>query len=380
MNQFKSTLDILQERRKNILLSMYVLCLCIFSVINIKNIYFHNKIEIILLGVVSLTMIVSSYLFLYRKKKYDLATYSILFIIGYTIILAIILNKFNNFMPAYLITFYLYSIISVNFKKGILINIVFTVVFIIASYINKDYFINSQFLNNKIAIANFLIISTIILSFIVYYEQARIDTYKMLVNSNNEKDLLYREIHHRVKNNLNMISSMMSMQFDGQNDDIKDMIKITKDRINSIAMVHSMLYITNNIEKVDASKFIKNLTNNILKSSTKPIAIKFKLEQIELSLNEIIPIGLITNELITNSIQHAFQSENNPKITIVLKEHKNHILLTYGDNGPAYKKGYKHNLGLMLVNLNTEQLKGSIKVKNTYGLIYKLKYKKKSNV
>lgn len=202
----------------------------------------------------------------------------------------------------------------------------------------------------------------------------------MLVNSNNEKDLLYKEIHHRVKNNLNMISSMMSMQFAEQDDDIKDMIKITKDRINSIAMVHSMLYIANNIEKVDTSKFIKNLTNNMLKSSTKHITIKFKLEQIELSLNEIIPVGLITNELITNSIQHAFENENNPKITIVLKEHKGHILLTYGDNGPACEKDCKHNLGLMLVNLNTKQLKGTMKVKNKHGLVYKLKYKKRSNV
>ena len=81
--------------------------------------------------------------------------------------------------------------------------------------------------------------------------------------------------------------------------------------------------------------------------------------------------------MISNSIEHAFKSTINPKIIIVLKEHKNNILLTFHDNGSAYNKNYEHNLGLKLVYLNTEQLEGKIKVKKQYGLSYKLSYKKK---
>lgn len=376
----KKVSDILQKRRNSILFYMYILCFLIFSVINLKNIYFDNKIEIIILGIISLILLITSYLFLYKNKKYQLSTYSILFILGYTIILAIIFNDFENFMPAYIITFYIYAIISVNLKKGMLINTIFSLVFLLVSFLSKDYLLDSQFLNNKMAIMNFILVGAIILSFIVFYEYTRINTYKMLLNSNHEKDLLYKEVHHRVKNNLNMISSMMSMQFEGEDKKTQQMVDATKERINSIAMVHTMLYITENIEKVSAHEFIKNLTNSILRSTTKPIELNLKLEKLELSLNEIIPIGLITNELTTNSIKHAFEKTSQAKITIVLKRHKDNVIFTYMDNGSGYKENFKENLGLMLVEMNTKQLKGTLKVKNKHGLSYKLKYKKRLHV
>ena len=209
---------------------------------------------------------------------------------------------------------------------------------------------------------------------------SRVEDNKRLINLNYKKDLLYRELQHRVKNNLNIVSSMLSMQAQRESKEIQEIIDISKRRIDSIAMVHSMLYVSDNIEKVDIKVFLEKLIQNLKSTSHKKIDIQLKLKKLDLTLNEVIPIGLIINELLTNSFKYAFENTLNPKIIIVFTSHEKNATLIYHDNGVGYDSSKKDNMGLKLVELNVKQLKGTIQVDNKNGLGYKITYKRSLHV
>lgn len=367
---------VILDRKRKLLFAMYILCFFLFALINIKNIYFQNNINTIILGFSALLLIIFSFYYLYKPDKLELASYSILFIVGITIIFGIIFNKYDNFMLSYILTFFLTAYFLFSWEKGLIINASFLCLFFLISFLCKSYLEDSSFLNNPLAISNFIIVAIVVFVFTYFYEVVRVDAYKMILESNYKKDLLYQELHHRVKNNLNIITSMLSMQAQREDKNIKDILQVSKNRIESIGMVHSMLYITDNLEKVNAKHFIQKLTENIKNTVTYKIDTVLIIDELELNLNEIIPIGLILNELLTNSFKHAFKNVDNPKIIIVFKKHKNLINMIYYDNGRALANN-KQNLGLKLVELNVKQLKGSLRVKNNNGLIYKITYKRR---
>ena len=278
-------------------------------------------------------------------------------------------------IPFFISTFFLFS-----WKKGILINAIFIITIIFFTVLLKEYFTDSVFLQNQVLINNFIIVLIIILIFTYFYETTRVEAYKLLLESNHKKDLLYKELHHRVKNNLNIVTSMLMMQAQNESKQVKDIIKTSKERINSIAMVHSMLYVSDNMEKVDVKAFLEKLSQNLKTTSDDNINIKLNIKKEFLPLNEIIPIGLIINELLTNSIKYAFEKTSTPKIIIVFKFYKDKNILTYHDNGSGYTQDKKDNMGLKLVKLNVKQLKGDLKIKNLNGLGYKITYKRSFNV
>ncbi len=174
---------------------------------------------------------------------------------------------------------------------------------------------------------------------------------------------------------------MLAIQAELEDKKTQDILKVSKDRIDSIALVHSMLYISNDIEKVNAKLFIEKLALNIQGTLDTHIAIIFKIKEVELSLNEIIPLGLIINELLTNSFKYAFVDTKNPKILIVLHIRKNKVTLTYHDNGIGYSKTEcEQGLGLRLVELNVKQLKGTLTQNRNQGLSYKIIYQRSLHV
>ena len=244
----------------------------------------------------------------------------------------------------------------------------------------SDIFTGSDFLHNYIAIGNLTIIVVIIFVFAYFYEMSRVEDNKRLINLNYKKDLLYRELQHRVKNNLNIVTSMLAMQAQRESKEIQEIIQVSKMRIDSIAMVHSMLYVSDNIEKVDIKAFLDKLSQNLKSTFHKSIEIKLDIKKLELTLNEVIPIGLIVNEFLTNSFKYAFENTLKPKIVIVFNENKNNVTLIYHDNGSGYNSTKTDNMGLKLVELNVKQLKGNIKITNQNGLEYKITYKRSLHV
>jgi len=212
----------------------------------------------------------------------------------------------------------------------------------------------------------------------------RKDVEKKLKLSLKEKEILLKEVHHRVKNNLQLISSMLSLQIDSVEDEmILHLFEDSQRRIQSIAMVHEHLYSSEDLEHIDFSEYIKLLVENLCSSfQIYPglIETSLNLKQINLDIDKAIPCSLIINELVSNSLKHAFpdisKSDKAPKnkniIDIKACHLKNsNIQIIISDNGIGFPKNidYKNTntLGLQLVCSLVDQLKGSIKLSSKAG-------------
>lgn len=200
---------------------------------------------------------------------------------------------------------------------------------------------------------------------------------------NHEKDILLKEIHHRVKNNLQIITSLLSIQSAFIEDEfLKSIFGNSQRRITSMALVHEMLYQTENLSKINYKTYIDDLTNSIYNSFSKPekISIETDCEEIYLSIETAVPLGLIINEIVTNSFKHAFNGIENGKISIYLKHHseeENSFLLSIKDNGIGFMENSKSkSLGLKLIKNLSRQLDAYIE-RNTeqQGTHYNIQFK-----
>jgi PAS domain S-box-containing protein len=182
-----------------------------------------------------------------------------------------------------------------------------------------------------------------------------------------EKDVLLGEIHHRVKNNLQIIDSLLDLQSSRIEDEsIRSVLRDSQNRIRSMALIHQTLYQSKDFARVDLAGVLESLIPNLVASYgliPERIELQLDVEEVFLSINQAIPCGLIVNELITNALKHAFP-ESKGQIEVELALDKDTVALTIGDNGagvPAHVEwGKTGTLGLQLVQLLAEQLGGSI--------------------
>ena len=203
----------------------------------------------------------------------------------------------------------------------------------------------------------------------------------LLESSLAEKEILLKEIHHRVKNNLQIISSLLVLQEQYVKDErILHIFKDFQNRIKVMALIHQTLYNSENLNKICLSKYIKNLVNNLFKAysvNSKQIKLQLNIENIDFSLDKAIPCGLIINELVSNSLKHAFSKNDDGKISITLKKTiNNRILLDVYDNGIGFPKDldYKNSdtLGLKLISTITKQMDGKIYIEKNNGTHVKI--------
>lgn len=205
----------------------------------------------------------------------------------------------------------------------------------------------------------------------------------LLDAKNAENELLLREIHHRVKNNLEVVSSLLALQ-SAQIDDAttKDAMTEGQNRVNSIGIVHQKLYQGTNLGAVEMKDYFLNLSESILDSfgAEQRINLKLAMENLDLDIDTAVPLGLIVNELLTNCIKYAFPKGEKGTITIKLQKQDNNILrLEVADNGVG-KSGITHGTGFggQLVSLLTQQLNGTMTEESQDGtiLIFDFKLKK----
>lgn len=202
-----------------------------------------------------------------------------------------------------------------------------------------------------------------------------------------EKELLLREVHHRVKNNLQIISSLLSLQ-SGYIKDKNDLelFKESQSRVKSMAFIHEQIYQSSNFTSIEFSNYINNLLNYLIHSYTvNPSIIKLNVnvDDVSMDLNTSIPCGLIVNELVTNSLKHAFPQNKKGKICIDLHScNENQLILTVADNGIGLPKDFDFQntktLGLQLVNGLVSQLDGTIEIYKSSGTKFEIIFNKLS--
>lgn len=192
-----------------------------------------------------------------------------------------------------------------------------------------------------------------------------------------EKEVLLSEIHHRVKNNLQIVHSMLNLQMPQIKDaEASALFKESKDRVYSMALIHEKLYQPKSLSKINLPEYVRNLITNLFVSygvNERTVAPRINVENVTFNIDTVIPFALIINELVSNSLKHGLKDSSRDKkkkmdeICINLRKEKDDkFLLTVSDNGSGLLKGFEldkcHTLGMKLVNVLAKQLDGTVHI------------------
>ena len=245
--------------------------------------------------------------------------------------------------------------------------------------------------NNLLLIVTYVIIFLLIflISIIIFIVKSRKDRVSIQEQKKEieeiaiQKTVLLKEVHHRVKNNLQLISGLLYLQsVKHKNPEITAMVNDSQKHINSIALVHEMLYQDDTLSLVSMKKYLKELGARLLQvSSNKNIAYKNNVKNISLTLDYATTLGLIFNELVTNSLKYAFANDTEGIITVSLDEvQPKEFQFIYSDNGKGLdvKTSSKNNtMGQKLIKMFAEEIEAKLEVINNDGLTYVFSFKNK---
>ena len=199
-----------------------------------------------------------------------------------------------------------------------------------------------------------------------------------------EKVVLLKEVHHRVKNNLQIISSLLELQSDSiEAEASRKFIRDSQDRIRSMAIIHEQLYKSEDLSVIDFACYVEELVSSLTRSvvrSADKIATDIDIRDIELGIDQAIPCGLIINELVSNALKHAFSADQGGTVLIRgYLDADDHVCLSVSDNGVGLPRGFDiattESLGLQIVTLLTKQLHGTLEIQGDNGLAVFIRFK-----
>ncbi|MBU2926971.1 histidine kinase dimerization/phosphoacceptor domain -containing protein [Winogradskyella psychrotolerans] len=233
--------------------------------------------------------------------------------------------------------------------------------------------------NEKLFIISLIFLGILLTLVTFYYIKNRkknrlLDKQKTLLESTVEdKNFLLKEIHHRVKNNLQVISSLLSLQ-QRQISDVKasQAMQEGRDRVKAMALIHQNLYQDTDLIGVQINDYVKKLANSLVKNyqtENKPIQLNLDVDTIKLDIDTIIPLGLVINELISNALKYAFTEQDSGTIDIHLKHKNNSLTLVVTDNGKGLPEGFDINqissLGFRLIKAFSDKLKADLRINSS---------------
>lgn len=199
-----------------------------------------------------------------------------------------------------------------------------------------------------------------------------------------EKDILMAELHHRVKNNLAIISGLFSLKITNDlNQEAKNVLIESRDRVRSMSLIHNRLYKSRNLLEVNFEEYINELVSEINSSYpavSSSISISTYVNDVSLNVNHAVPCGLILNELLTNCYKHAFKNKSEGHIDITFINENAHFKMQVKDNGVGLPNDYnkRSSLGVTVIESLSEQLEGNCCFKNDGGTVFELTFKMSS--
>lgn len=231
---------------------------------------------------------------------------------------------------------------------------------------------------NVILIISLIALLIIVLSLVLYRNNR-------VVNLKNKRiESLIRELHHRVKNNLQVISSLLSLQSMRLEDgEAKAAVEEGRSRIRAMAMIHQNLYLQDDTAEIDTEEYLKKLLHNLSTSYGIPEdKLQIKINKLKLDVDTILPVGLIVNELVSNAFKYAFNDLENAKLEVNFENKGQEMRLFIKDNGRGLQNdidiSQRTSFGLKLVNLLVKQLHGELEVNSDNGLAYDLRFQIKN--
>ncbi|RRA98777.1 histidine kinase dimerization/phosphoacceptor domain -containing protein [Larkinella rosea] len=197
-----------------------------------------------------------------------------------------------------------------------------------------------------------------------------------------EKDVLMKEIHHRVKNNLQVISGLLELQSKGLTDETaREALREGRNRVRSIALIHQNLYQFENLSTIDLKRFVNDLCRQVqsVYQKAKPVTVHVSVPELHLDIDSAVPLGLILNELLSNSFKYAFSTVAAGEITLEIRVlSAGRYQLLYADNGPGlpidFDPANTKTLGLQLVNDLSRQIGGNVHYSTQRGAAYTIQF------
>jgi two-component sensor histidine kinase len=253
--------------------------------------------------------------------------------------------------------------------------------FQISSELKESQVILTQKNRENVIIYTFIVILLLLIFFVFYLLYQLFQSNKRLKQKNTEKDTLIQEIHHRVKNNLQFVSSLINMQINASdNSNEAFSLNDASRRIKAMALVHEMLYNQNELQGINIQQYLLELVdsiNELVNSTHIPIQLNVSASNIIFDTQRAIAIGMITSELISNSIKYAFSNTTNPLITVLLTQESDRIIYSVQDNGDGIKETneQRKKLGMRLISIFSRQLKGEYTFENINGYKYLISFK-----
>ena len=195
-----------------------------------------------------------------------------------------------------------------------------------------------------------------------------------------EKEILLKEIHHRVKNNMQVISSLLSLQANSSGDErVEALFAESQHRINSMALIHEKLYRSKDLARVDFAEYLRDLMDNVAAAQgarAREVALELHAGRLELGIDTAIPCGLIVNELVSNAFKHGFPNGGRGTISVRMGREEQRLRLTVHDSGRGLPESIDFNqatsLGMKLVLMLVRQLGGEIRWENHDGATFDL--------
>ena len=242
--------------------------------------------------------------------------------------------------------------------------------------------------NNKIGLW-LAVLVIILISLIALFTKRMLiknkNTSELLVQQNEEKQVMMKEIHHRVKNNLQVVNSLLRLQSKEVKDEkVVKMFKDTQLRVLTMAKLHENMYSTENLRLIKVKNHLSGLVSDIISSYglEKEISLKLNIIDVEFSIKTLLPLSLIVNEIITNTLKHAFVNKEKGSVVLELKKTTNEdFKLIIGDNGIGFQPLIKSSgLGTKLIEIFSRQLNGDIKLLEKEGAFYELKFKVENEI
>jgi len=346
---------------------------------------------------VAAVLLVSSFGFYYLHKTKNTRIVFLIFATGGSLISGIAMSTMNDYTHyvdfLWLTCCILVAFIGLGRKAGLF----FLIVNCISIFIFFFFSLNNHIaeLTQRTFIENlgdfvevlfaFFIIAYLLHQFIAmqrHAEQELIASNKTLETQNKlnqvkslENETLLKEIHHRVKNNLQIIISLLRMQSqDMKTDEGKEHFKEAINRIMAMSLIHEKLYAEKELSKINLQSYIEELTQEIVNAFTiadKEIKLNISTDVEQINLNTIVPMGLLINELVSNSIKHGLKGVENGEITINISKKLNQYQFSYCDNG-TWKEVSKSKIsfGVELIDILTEQMNGEKSLSTENGTCY----------
>ena len=305
--------------------------------------------------------------------------YRFLAILAAALFSLIYLNHFATMSVVFVLLLPLATMPFLRLRESLLIEAAMVIAMALLLYAESRFNPGNPLVQNPQALFHLAYAALIIYVFGLLYHLSIVKTFDELDASNHQKELLLKEVHHRVKNNLNVIASIVGLQANSLSGEEKEHLEKTRIRIESIAMVHEMLYKSEDLSGVDFAAYMRKLSELLLGMFARECDIRVEIASAPepLPLETMIQLGIMVNELMTNSVKYAFGKEGGV-ISLSLWCGDGECVFTYSDDGRGVddlEALQRYNgLGVRLVRLTARQLGGDVEITSPKGLRYEVRF------